>query len=130
MDGIMAVHEFHVWSLAGDKIVASLHIHLRTLEDYIRVSNQVKEYFHDEGIHSVTIQPEFVDLHVKKAGRECVLECGPEKDCHPATCCSVNQKTLDVVATGSQAKTMDNDEIRLQDVTVIPNAITANSAHA
>ena len=62
IDGVLAVHEFHVWSLAGDKIVASLHLHLRSLDDYVRVSNEVKEYFHDEGIHSVTIQPEFLEV--------------------------------------------------------------------
>jgi len=62
LDGVLAVHEFHVWSLAGNKIVASLHLHLRGLDDYIRVSNEVKEYFHDEGIHSVTIQPEILDV--------------------------------------------------------------------
>jgi len=56
MDGIMAVHEFHVWSLAGDKIVASLHIHLRTLEDYIRVSNQVKVSTMKEYIQSLYSQ--------------------------------------------------------------------------
>lgn len=58
----MAVHEFHVWSLAGNKIVASLHLSLRSLDEYIRIANEVKEYFHEEGIHSVTIQPEFVDV--------------------------------------------------------------------
>ena len=62
LDGVLAIHEFHVWSLAGNKIVASLHLRLRSLDDYVRVSNEVKEYFHDEGIHSVTIQPEFVDV--------------------------------------------------------------------
>lgn len=68
---MLAVHEFHVWSLAGDKIVASLHMNLRSLEDYVRVSNEVKNYFHDEGIHSVTIQPEF--SNVSGTFRSCLL---------------------------------------------------------
>lgn len=63
---MLAVHEFHVWSLAGDKIVASLHMNLRSLDDYVRVSNEVKNYFHDEGIHSVTIQPEFSNVSFPK----------------------------------------------------------------
>ncbi|XP_067935399.1 proton-coupled zinc antiporter SLC30A1-like [Watersipora subatra] len=119
LDGILAVHEFHVWSLAGDKIVASLHLHLRSLDDYVRVSNEVKEYFHDEGIHSVTIQPEFLDLHVKKAGRDCVLECGPEKDCHPATCCS-NSKNAANGSPRANGKAMDSNALKLEPVTVAP----------
>ena len=26
VDGVLAVHEFHVWQLAGDRIIASAHI--------------------------------------------------------------------------------------------------------
>ena len=26
MDGVLAVHEFHVWQLAGERIIASAHI--------------------------------------------------------------------------------------------------------
>lgn len=26
VDGVIAVHEFHVWQLAGDRIIASAHI--------------------------------------------------------------------------------------------------------
>lgn len=28
VDGVLAVHEFHVWQLAGDRIIASAHIRL------------------------------------------------------------------------------------------------------
>lgn len=26
VDGVLAVHEFHIWQLAGDRIIASAHI--------------------------------------------------------------------------------------------------------
>ena len=26
VDGILAVHEFHIWQLAGDRIIASAHV--------------------------------------------------------------------------------------------------------
>lgn len=33
VDGVLAVHEFHVWQLAGDRIIASAHIR------YVRTKN-------------------------------------------------------------------------------------------
>lgn len=62
IDGVLAVHEFHVWQLAGDRIIASAHIRCRNLADYMQIAEKVKEFFHNEGIHSTTIQPEFVDI--------------------------------------------------------------------
>jgi len=31
----------------------------------MRIAEKVKEFFHNEGIHSTTIQPEFVDLELE-----------------------------------------------------------------
>lgn len=62
VDGVLAVHEFHVWQLAGDRIIASAHIKCRNLSEYMKIAEQVKEFFHNEGIHSTTIQPEFIDV--------------------------------------------------------------------
>ena len=61
MEGVIAVHEFHVWQLAGSRIIASAHIICKNLHDYFTISESVKEIFHNEGIHS-TIQPEFVQV--------------------------------------------------------------------
>lgn len=61
VDGVLAVHEFHVWQLAGDRIIASAHIRCRNLSEYMKIAEKVKEFFHNEGIHSTTIQPEFID---------------------------------------------------------------------
>ena len=62
VDGVLAVHEFHVWQLAGDRIIASAHIRCRNLADYMNIAEKVKEFFHNEGIHSTTIQPEFTEV--------------------------------------------------------------------
>lgn len=62
VDGVLAVHEFHVWQLAGDRIIASAHIRCRNLSEYMRIAEKVKEFFHNEGIHSTTIQPEFLEI--------------------------------------------------------------------
>ena len=62
ISGVLAVHEFHVWQLAGDRIIASAHIRCHNLADYMTIAEQIKQLFHNEGIHSTTIQPEFVDV--------------------------------------------------------------------
>ena len=62
VDGIIAVHEFHIWQLAGNRIIASAHITCHNLRDYMRVAEEVKTFFHNEGIHSTTIQPEFIEV--------------------------------------------------------------------
>lgn len=98
IQGVLAVHEFHVWQLAGDRIIASAHIRCHNLQDYMRIAGRVKEFFHNEGIHSTTIQPEFVDLDNQSNNSgdhdNCVLDCPPTQrpNCAPQTCCGNKQK--------------------------------------
>lgn len=104
VDGVLAVHEFHVWQLAGDRIIASAHIRCRNLSEYMKLAEKVKEFFHNEGIHSTTIQPEFVEIEptnscissdgistsLNISGKEegCVLDCpNIDENCVKATCC-------------------------------------------
>jgi len=86
VEGVIAVHELHIWQLAGNRVIASAHIQCRNLNDYQKIAEQVKTFFHNEGIHSTTIQPEFSEEVAE--GRDCVLECGPDKLCYPDTCCA------------------------------------------
>lgn len=37
----------------------------RNLSEYMKIAEKVKEFFHNEGIHSTTIQPEFVELELQ-----------------------------------------------------------------
>ncbi|XP_047545711.1 zinc transporter 1 isoform X3 [Vanessa atalanta] len=107
VDGVLAVHEFHVWQLAGDRIIASAHIRCRNLSEYMKIAEKVKEFFHNEGIHSTTIQPEFVELPLDgneimsgaSAEAPCALHCPPNDLCHNATCCGPNQQffSLDTI---------------------------------
>lgn len=90
VEGVLAVHEFHVWQLAGSRIIASAHITCKNLHDYFTISETVKEIFHNEGIHSTSIQPEFVQDTIEEGEENqtnCILECGPDKVCYPDTCC-------------------------------------------
>ena len=107
MDGVLEVHEFHVWQLAGDRIIASAHIRCRNLSEYMKIAENVKEFFHREGIHSTTIQPEFVELEINHSFNNsegigsfnnkedgCALECkiADESSCVKSTCCQNNNK--------------------------------------
>ncbi|XP_034246282.1 zinc/cadmium resistance protein isoform X1 [Thrips palmi] len=95
VDGVLAVHEFHVWQLAGDRIIASAHIRVRNLSEYMKIAEKVKEFFHNEGIHSTTIQPEFIEIgdfaeDTVQPGptEDCVLDCPKtDKPCALSTCC-------------------------------------------
>merc|ERR1719295_1736902 len=100
VDGILAVHEFHVWQLTGDRIIASAHIRCLNLTQYMEVAEKVKEFFHHEGIHSTTIQPEFVETtdmpHEKLlSNQDCMLSCPVPKGapstadagCEASKCC-------------------------------------------
>jgi len=51
--------------LSGSKIIASAHIRCHNLNEYMHVAKQVKDLFHQEGIRSTTIQPEFIDVRYK-----------------------------------------------------------------
>ena len=61
---------------------------------FSQVAENIKEFFHNEGIHSTTIQPEFVDFHQQPAdgngNEDCVLSCSKvvEKDCEALKCCN------------------------------------------
>jgi len=95
VDGILAVHEFHIWQLAGDRIIASAHIRCLNLAQYMQVAEKVKEFFHNEGIHSTTIQPEFVETAEPTGSisstEDCMLACpkGPftAPGCDASKCC-------------------------------------------
>ncbi|OQV24842.1 putative Zinc transporter 1 [Hypsibius exemplaris] len=96
LDGVLAVHELHIWQLAGNRIVASAHIWCANYQEYKRVANRIKNFFHDEGIHSTTIQPEFEDFredeeYAQKAylfdSSSCALLCPEDKNCDQDMCC-------------------------------------------
>ncbi|CAF0754998.1 unnamed protein product [Didymodactylos carnosus] len=76
-----------VWQLSGSKIIASAHIRCHNLHEYMTIAEQVKDFFHNEGIHSTTIQPEFINEEVAPSigNNDCILEC--LKDYSINTCC-------------------------------------------
>lgn len=77
----------------------------------MKIAEKVKEFFHNEGIHSTTIQPEFIELengncisgsdgittslNVNGSQDGCALDCPPTNDgCIKATCCQNTNKVI------------------------------------
>lgn len=71
--GIKSLHDFHIWNLNEDFLIASVHIELNSSEPndsgdgneiinkvaFLEVVGLVRKVLHKYGIDSVTIQPEF-----------------------------------------------------------------------
>ncbi|XP_029721104.2 calcium/manganese antiporter SLC30A10 [Aedes albopictus] len=56
---VVSVHDLHIWQLSGEKYVATAHIIFEDHKVYPEINDMVINFFHDQGISKVTIQPEF-----------------------------------------------------------------------
>ncbi|XP_029114452.1 calcium/manganese antiporter SLC30A10 [Scleropages formosus] len=59
--GVQSIHEVHVWELAQKRNVATMHVKCADTQAFQGLSQHVRKVFHQAGVHSVTIQPEFDD---------------------------------------------------------------------
>jgi zinc transporter 1 len=66
LSDVKSVHDFHIWNLNEDILIASLHLELIDTklegfdrDTFVKTVTLVREVLHRHGIHSATIQPEF-----------------------------------------------------------------------
>uniref|UniRef100_A0A8C0G0V7 Solute carrier family 30 member 1 n=1 Tax=Chelonoidis abingdonii TaxID=106734 RepID=A0A8C0G0V7_CHEAB len=85
LEGVEAVHELHVWQLAGSRIIGTAHIKCHDPASYMKVAKHIKEIFHDEGIHATTIQPEFSSVGSESGVGKCEFPCRTQ--CALKQCC-------------------------------------------
>ncbi|KAJ4452131.1 hypothetical protein ANN_03649, partial [Periplaneta americana] len=79
-------------------------------DDYVRITKDVTEFFHDQGITQVTIQPEFFKMDNRSSLMElpsihanhCLVQCR-ELGCHSRHCCSHNDQELVKVTIGGNS---------------------------
>ncbi|KAK2878502.1 hypothetical protein Q8A67_019293 [Cirrhinus molitorella] len=90
LDGVMAVHDLHIWQLAGSRIIATAHIKCSDPAAYMDIAKRVKDIFHDEGIHATTVQPEFSPISEGAADYQCELSC--QSQCKPKLCCNPTKR--------------------------------------
>ncbi|NXY11004.1 ZNT10 protein, partial [Pteruthius melanotis] len=83
--GVSSFHEVHVWELASGKNIATLHVKCQNPSDYQEAAYKIRKVFHEAGVHSVTIQPEYVDH--KTSQLQCSSPC-ISKACDSQLCCS------------------------------------------
>jgi zinc transporter 1 len=109
MKEVISVHELHIWQLSENKLIASLHVLLMPSADYMSIATKIRQTLHAYGIHSTTIQPEFVKtgpegkgIFIKNltSGDEqfvnneleahesaCLLLCSEDETCARSLCC-------------------------------------------
>ena len=59
VEGVLSLHELHVWQLSESKLVASVHVLASRNHDFMPVAVKIRKALHHLGIHSCTIQPEY-----------------------------------------------------------------------
>ncbi|XP_071455172.1 proton-coupled zinc antiporter SLC30A1 [Hetaerina americana] len=57
---VVGIHDLHIWQLTQQRTYATAHIVFMNSKEISSVMKQVTEFFHDQGITHVTIQPEFL----------------------------------------------------------------------
>lgn len=95
LPGVLGVHEVHVWELAKDRNVASMHVKVTadlesSKRETRRLQVRIREAFHRLGVHSVTLQMEFADEEMDSS--HCDAPCISD-DCLKQSCCPVDPKT-------------------------------------
>lgn len=91
LDGVSNIHDIHVWTVRDYEIIATMHVafnHQNTTR-YTYTVNQISRILHKYGIHSTTIQPEFI----QNSGYICQHGCkaiGEKLD----NCCEVDVMSI------------------------------------
>ncbi|XP_071692810.1 uncharacterized protein [Rutidosis leptorrhynchoides] len=58
--GICGIQNFHIWTLANNDVVATLHMYVSEETDQVVTKEQVLDILHDAGIKDLTLQVEYV----------------------------------------------------------------------
>ncbi|KAI0067731.1 cation efflux protein [Artomyces pyxidatus] len=95
VEGVLSVHELHIWQLSESKIIASVHVTASRSIDFMPVASDIRKILHHHGIHSSTIQPEYhphrpaiPDEFLKSsADTNCLISCPADQACNPDQAC-------------------------------------------
>ncbi|OAX41406.1 cation efflux protein [Rhizopogon vinicolor AM-OR11-026] len=97
VDGVLSVHELHIWQLSESKIVASVHVMVSRNHDFMPIAADIRKALHLNGIHSSTIQPEYhprpsvtgEDNLKTSSDSPCLILCPEDQHCDPLEnyCC-------------------------------------------
>jgi len=99
--GVESLHELHVWQLTDGMIVSSAHIAVEEGVEWPVIVRHIRGILHENGIHSSTIQPEFVPKN-KKLSDFCEEHC--VKNCEEDWCCKKKTDRLMKEFNGTEDK--------------------------
>ena len=71
--------------------IASAHVKLASPRNYDTTANRIKEFFHNEGIHSTTIQIEYEKNDDVDRRGPCMVVCSLDSACDEMMCCKPDQ---------------------------------------
>jgi len=72
VDGVTAVHDLHVWTLAGDRLLLSAHVGIASSQAWPRLLVELQTALRDEfGIGHATLQPEPPEYQALAACESC-----------------------------------------------------------
>ncbi|KAJ3060480.1 hypothetical protein HDU99_005910 [Rhizoclosmatium hyalinum] len=102
LEGVVGVHEVHVWRLSDVKNVASVHVRVfeNGFDGNMEIATSVKKVLHCYGVHSSTVQLEAVMVNGNGGYEDetvCLLKC-VDRNCEDQGCCSDNEKLSAVIA--------------------------------
>ncbi|KAH8350904.1 hypothetical protein KR067_003719 [Drosophila pandora] len=102
---IISYHDLHIWQLAAHRYVATIHIQFQNPKLYLKIIEQVRAYFHEQGIGAVTIQPEFYPSTNKNASAslECLMQC-QAAECIEKVCCRDSRTDLREICDGPNGR--------------------------
>ncbi|XP_050299318.1 zinc transporter 1 [Anthonomus grandis grandis] len=90
---IINVHDFHIWQLTASKVISTVHIIFENPKIYRNIMEDIKEFFQENGVTQVTIQPEFFNRSISteslisaKLPPMCLVSCQGEM-CKLNHCC-------------------------------------------
>uniref|UniRef100_A0A0P4W7Y9 Cation efflux protein transmembrane domain-containing protein n=1 Tax=Scylla olivacea TaxID=85551 RepID=A0A0P4W7Y9_SCYOL len=85
---IVNVHHLHIWTLTPSKVVATAHVVFVCPRVYLATKDALSQFFLDEGITHVTIQPECLTTNTGTLQNPsaCLLRCKYEQ-CYERECC-------------------------------------------
>jgi len=84
--GIRGVHDLHIWQLVDSMIIASLHVSISEADvsNFELIVSRCKKILHRFGIHSSTLQPEFVardQMGIPVCSSNCIQSCKEDWCC-------------------------------------------------
>jgi len=93
IEGVKSVHELHVWQLSDTKLIGTVHLtcDLSQYNHFHEIAAKIKKVLHAHGIHSTTIQPEFVATD--QEDEDCLLLC-ETTECQTNLCCDEEERQV------------------------------------